>query len=89
MHHHARGLMVDMRKCKGRPSAETLAWRDDVTVPKYIRAGMEKLARLLGCGVGPRAQTVARPNMRTATSTPSEKPSEGFSFRDALESNGA
>ena len=46
MHHPARGLMVDMRKCKGRPSAETLAWRDDVTVPKYIRAGMEKLARL-------------------------------------------
>ena len=46
LQHHARRLMVDMREFKGRPSAKILAWRDDVTVPKYIRAGTKKLAWL-------------------------------------------
>ena len=46
LQHHARRLMVDMREFKGRPSVEVLAWRDDVTVPKYIRAGTKKIAWL-------------------------------------------
>lgn len=46
LQHHARHLLVDMREFKGRPSAEILAWRDDVTVPKYIRAGTKKIAWL-------------------------------------------
>lgn len=46
LQHHARHLMVDMREFKGRPSAEILAWRDEVTVPKYIRAGTKKIAWL-------------------------------------------
>ena len=46
LQHHASRLMVDMREFKGRPSAEVLAWRDDVSVPKYIRAGTKKIAWL-------------------------------------------
>lgn len=46
LQHHASRLMVDMREFNGRPSAEILAWRDDVTVPKYIRAGTKKIAWL-------------------------------------------
>ncbi len=32
-----------MREFQHRPSAEILAWRDDVTVGKYNRAGVRKL----------------------------------------------
>ena len=44
LQHHASRLMVDMREFRGRPSSEILAWRDDVTVPKYVRAGTKKIA---------------------------------------------
>jgi hypothetical protein len=43
LQHGARRLMIDVREFKHRPSAEILAWRDDVTVGKYNRAGVEKL----------------------------------------------
>ena len=46
LQHHASRLMIDMREFRGRPSAEILAWRDDVTVPKYICAGTKKIAWL-------------------------------------------
>ena len=46
LQHHASRLMIDMREFRGRPSAAILAWRDEVTVPKYIRAGTERIAWL-------------------------------------------
>ena len=46
LQHHAKRLMIDVREFKYRPSAEILAWRDKVTVPKYIRAGAKKIAWL-------------------------------------------
>ena len=44
--HHAKRLMVDVREFKHRPSVGALAWRDKVTVPKYIRGGAKKIAWL-------------------------------------------
>ena len=46
LQHHVTRLMIDMREFRGRPSAEVLAWRDEVTVPKYIEAGTKKIAWL-------------------------------------------
>ena len=44
--HHANRLMVDVREFRGRPGVAVLAWRDEVTVPKYIRAGTKRFAWL-------------------------------------------
>lgn len=44
LQHSAQRLIIDVREFKHRPSAEILAWRDDVTVGKYNRAGVKKLA---------------------------------------------
>jgi hypothetical protein len=43
LQHRASRLMIDVRAFKHRPSPEVLAWRDDVTVGKYNRAGVRKL----------------------------------------------
>ncbi len=43
LQHRATRLMIDVRSFKHRPSQEVLAWRDDVTVGKYNRAGVRKL----------------------------------------------
>ena len=43
LQHGAERLMIDVRDFKHRPSAEILAWRDDITVGKYNRAGVKKL----------------------------------------------
>src|SRR5215469_11251225 len=43
LQHHAQRLMIDVREFKHRPSAEILAWRDNVTVGKYNQAGVKKL----------------------------------------------
>ena len=43
LQHRAQRLMIDVREFKHRPSAEILAWRDDVTVGKYNLAGVKKL----------------------------------------------
>jgi hypothetical protein len=40
----AKRLIIDMRQFKGRPTAEVGAWRDDVIVPKYEKAGVKKIA---------------------------------------------
>ena len=37
-------LLIDVREFKHRPSAEILAWRDDVTVGKFNRAGVRMIA---------------------------------------------
>src|SRR5258708_21841652 len=42
LQHSAQRLVIDVREFKHRPSAEVLAWRDDVTVDKYNRAGVKK-----------------------------------------------
>lgn len=42
--HHAERLMIDVREFGYRPSDAVLAWRDEVTVEKYNRAGVKKLA---------------------------------------------
>jgi hypothetical protein len=43
LQHHAQRLMIDVREFKHRPSAEILAWRDNVTVGRYNQAGIKKL----------------------------------------------
>jgi hypothetical protein len=44
LQHRARCLIVDMREFKHRPSSEVLKFRDDVIVPKYVTAGVKKVA---------------------------------------------
>src|SRR5258708_3005627 len=44
LQHSAQRLVIDVREFKHRPSKEVLAWRDDVTVAKYNRAGVRKVA---------------------------------------------
>ena len=44
LQHSAQRLIVDMREFRHRPSAEVLAWRDDVIVSKYNKAGVKKVA---------------------------------------------
>lgn len=44
LRHRAPRLIIDMREFKHRPTDETLAWRDDVIVPKYNQAGVKKIA---------------------------------------------
>jgi hypothetical protein len=43
LQHGAERLLIDVRQFKHRPSAEILAWRDDVTVGKYNQAGVKKV----------------------------------------------
>ena len=43
LQHNAQRLIIDVREFKYRPSAEILAWRDEITVGKYNRAGVRKL----------------------------------------------
>jgi len=44
LQHRAQRLVIDVRAFRYRPSAEILAWRDNVTVGKYNRAGVKKVA---------------------------------------------
>jgi hypothetical protein len=44
LQHRARCLIIDMRQFMARPSAEVGAWRDEVIVPKYEKAGVKKIA---------------------------------------------
>jgi hypothetical protein len=44
LQHRARRLLIDVRHFRRRPSGEVFAWRDEVTVPKYERAGVKRLA---------------------------------------------
>lgn len=44
LQHKARGLLIDVREFKHRPSPEIAAWRDEVVVPKYNQAGVKKIA---------------------------------------------
>jgi len=44
LQHRAPRLIIDVRQFRYRPSDEVLAWRDEVTVPKYERAGVKRLA---------------------------------------------
>ena len=44
LQHRAQRLLIDVCEFKLRPSAEVAAWRDEVTVPKYNRAGVKKIA---------------------------------------------
>ena len=42
--HRARSLIIDMREFKHRPGPEVQKFRDDVIVPKYVEAGVKKIA---------------------------------------------
>ena len=44
LQHSAQRLLIDVREFKHRPSPEISAWRDDVVVPKYNRAGVRRIA---------------------------------------------
>lgn len=43
LQHSAQRLIINVLEFKHRPSAEILAWRDEVTVDKYNRAGVKKI----------------------------------------------
>jgi len=44
LQHSARGLIIDMREFRYRPSTEAQVLRDEVVVPKYVKAGVKKIA---------------------------------------------
>ncbi len=44
LQHRARSLIIDMREFKHRPGPEVQTFRDEVIVPKYVKAGVKKLA---------------------------------------------
>ena len=44
LQHRARCLIIDMREFRHRPSSEVQEFRDEVIVPKYVKAGVKKLA---------------------------------------------
>jgi len=44
LQHSARRLIIDMREFRYRPSPEAQVIRDQVVVPKYIKAGVKKIA---------------------------------------------
>jgi hypothetical protein len=44
LQHSARCLIIDMREFGYRPSAEAQVVRDEVVVPKYVKAGVKKIA---------------------------------------------
>ncbi len=46
--HAARGLLVDVRNFKHRPGPDIGTWRDEKIVPRYVRAGVKKLAYVVG-----------------------------------------
>jgi hypothetical protein len=43
LQHRARRLLIDVRQFRHRPGDDVLAWRDEVIVPKYQRAGVKRL----------------------------------------------
>ena len=40
----ARGLLVDLREFRYQPPASLGYWRDEVVSPRYVKAGVKKLA---------------------------------------------
>ena len=44
LQHSARCLIIDMREFGYRPSPEAQVVRDEVVVPKYVKAGVKKIA---------------------------------------------
>ena len=44
LQHRARCLIIDMREFRYRPSPEAQVVRDQVVVPKYVKAGVKKIA---------------------------------------------
>ena len=44
LQHSARRLIIDMREFRYRPSPEAQVLRDEVVVPKYVKAGVKKIA---------------------------------------------
>ena len=44
LQHSARRLIIDMRQFRYRPSSEAQVIRDEVVVPKYVKAGVKKIA---------------------------------------------
>ena len=44
LQHRARCLIIDMQEFRHRPSSEVQEFRDEVIVPKYVKAGVKKLA---------------------------------------------
>jgi len=44
LQHRVRCLIIDMREFRHHPSSEVQEFRDAVIVPKYLKAGVKKLA---------------------------------------------
>jgi len=44
LQHSARRLIIDMREFRYRPSTEAQVLREEIVVPKYVKAGVKKIA---------------------------------------------
>ena len=42
--HSARGLLVDLREFRYQPPSRLGYWRDEAVSPRYVKAGVKKLA---------------------------------------------
>lgn len=78
--HRAEWLVIDVREFRHRPSAEILAWRDQVTVGKYNAAEVKRLAWIWPGDVSSmKPSSENRSYMTSATSLPKKKRSTGSS----------
>jgi hypothetical protein len=48
--HETRGMLVDVREFRYRPSPELENWRDRVISPRYVKAGLKKFAYVAAPG---------------------------------------
>jgi hypothetical protein len=49
--HPVRGLVVDLRQLRFKPPASLGYWRDEAVSPRYVKAGVKKLAYLAALGM--------------------------------------
>jgi hypothetical protein len=49
--HPVRGLLVDLRQLRFRPPASLGYWRDQAVSPRYVKAGVKRLAYLAPPGM--------------------------------------
>jgi hypothetical protein len=49
--HRVRGLVVDLRQLRFKPPASLGYWRDEAVSPRYVKAGVKKLAYLAAPGM--------------------------------------
>lgn len=81
--HRAERLVIDVREFKHPPSAEILAWLDDVTVGKHNQAGVKRLAWVGRATPRATCRPAKRPGTRIVTARPKPRHSPG-SWREGI-----